>query len=201
MAEEIKRTAISISLFGESNVGKTCICAAFLGLEFLDEHLSTVGIEKMSSIIELESGETIKIKLWDTAGEERFRCISVNTLKSSQAAVVVFDLTNIESFERVTDWLKEIRSFSTKMPVALFGNKSDLEENREITQNQIDNLCQNEGLIYYETSAKKKTGIKEGLTKIASIAFKAYEDEEIKKGEKLKADENKNNEKKKRSFC
>ena len=201
MAEEIKRTAISISLFGESNVGKTCICGAFLGLEFLDEHLSTVGIEKMSSVIELESGENIKIKLWDTAGEERFRCISVNTLKSSQAAVVVFDLTNTESFERVTDWLKEIREFSSKFPVALFGNKSDLQENRKITQEQIDQLCQQEELIYYETSAKNNTGIKEGLTKIASIAFKAYEDEDIKKGEKLKADENKNNEKKKRSFC
>ena len=200
MVEEIKRTAISISLFGESNVGKTCICGAFLGLEFLDEHLSTVGIEKMSSVVQLESGETIKIKLWDTAGEERFRCISVNTLKSSQAAVVVFDLTNTESFERVKDWLKEIRDFSSKMPVALFGNKSDLNEKREITQNQIDLLCQVESLIYYETSAKNNTGIKEGLTKIASIAFKAYEDEEIKKGEKLKT-ENQNKEKKKRTFC
>ena len=197
MSEKIKRTAISISLFGESNVGKTCICGAFLGLEFLEEHLSTVGIEKMSSVIELESGENVKIKLWDTAGEERFRCISVNTLKSSQAAVVVFDLTNKNSFDRVTDWLKEIRDFSPKMPVALFGNKSDLRK-KYITQEEIDQLCQVEGLIYYETSAKNNTGIKEGLTKIASIAFKAHENENIKKGEKL---ENKKIEEKKRTFC
>ena len=182
----------------ESNVGKTCICGAFLGLEFLEEHLSTVGIEKMSSVIELESGEKVKIKLWDTAGEERFRCISVNTLKSSQAAVVVFDLTNKDSFERVTDWLKEIREFSTKIPIVLFGNKSDLEK-KEVTQEEINLLCQVEGLIYYETSAKNNTGIKEGLTKIASIAFKAFENEDIKKGEKLGG--NNGNEKKKRSFC
>ena len=196
-SREIKRTAISISLFGESNVGKTCICGAFLGLEFLEEHLTTVGIEKMSSVVELESGENIKIKLWDTAGEERFRCISVNTLKSSQASVVVFDLTNKASFEKIRDWLKEIRDFSPKMPIALFGNKSDLKE-RQITQDEIDHLCQLEGLIYYETSAKNNTGIKEGLTKIANIAFKAYEKEEIKRGEKL---ENKKIEKKKRTFC
>ena len=184
MAEEIKRTAISISLFGESNVGKTCICGAFLGLEFLDEHLSTVGIEKMSSVIELESGENIKIKLWDTAGEERFRCISVNTLKSSQAAVVVFDLTNTESFERVTDWLKEIREFSDKMPVGLFGNKSDLVDKRVVTQEEINDLCKEENLVYFETSAKNNTGIKEGFSKVATMAFKIFGKVE-NKGQKL----------------
>ena len=70
MQDDVKRTAISISIFGETAVGKTCICSTFLGLEFREEHLTTVGIEKMSSSIVTESGEELKLKLWDTAGQE-----------------------------------------------------------------------------------------------------------------------------------
>ncbi len=153
IGEDIKRTALSISIFGESNVGKTCICGTFLGLDFLDEHLSTIGIEKLSSVIELDTGEKLKIKLWDTAGQERFRNISVATLKNSQASVVVFDLTNKNSFLLVKDWLKEIRDYSTKIPICLFGNKSDLN-NREVTNEEIEEFCENESLTYFETSAK-----------------------------------------------
>ena len=184
IGDQIKRTAVAISLFGETNVGKTCLVGVFLGLEFQEEHLSTVGIEKNNSVIELETGETIKLKLWDTAGQERFRCISVNTLKNSQGAIVVFDLTNKESFERVTEWLKQIRDFSTRLPVGLFGNKSDLKE-RVITQDEIDKLCEREDLIYFETSAKNNIGIKEGFIKIATMAYKAFEKEE-NKGNKLR---------------
>ena len=114
---------ISISLYGESDVGKTFICYTFLGLEFLEEHLSTVGIEKSNTEIEIESGETIKLKIWDTAGQERFRSISFNSLRKSDACILVFDLTVKSSFEKVTEWLKKIRDTMPKIPIALFGNK------------------------------------------------------------------------------
>ena len=199
MSNEIKRTAVAISLFGETSVGKTCIVGVFLGLDFQEEHLSTVGIEKNNSIIELETGEKIKLKIWDTAGQERFHCISVNTLKNSQGAVVVFDLTNKESFDRVTDWLKQIRDYSTKLPICLFGNKSDLEE-RQITQEEIDKLCEKEDLVYFETSAKKNTGITEGFVKVATLAYKAFEKEQ-NKGDKLKGFDKNKGKKNKKTCC
>ena len=185
MAKEIKRTAISISLFGEANVGKTCIVGVFLGLDFQEEHLSTVGIEKNNTVIDLETGEKVKLKIWDTAGQERFRSISLNTLKNSQAVIVVFDLTNKETFQRVTDWLKQIRDYSLKLPIGLFGNKSDLK-NKIITQEEIDNLCQKENLVYFETSAKTNSNINEGFIKIATLGYKAFEKEQIRKGNHLK---------------
>ena len=200
MNEEIKRTAISISLFGEGGVGKTCIVGVFLGLDFQEEHLSTVGIEKNNSVIDLESGETVKLKIWDTAGQERFRSISVNTLKNSQAAIVVFDLTNKESFQRVTDWLNQIRGYSSKLPIGLFGNKSDLDH-RIITQEEIDTLCEKENLVYFETSAKTNTNITEGFVKVATLGYKAFENEQIRKGEQLKLEINKNKTKKKKIWC
>ena len=174
MKDDVKRTAVSISIFGETAVGKTCICSTFLGLEFREEHLTTVGIEKMSSSITTADGEELKLKLWDTAGQERFKSVSVKNLRYSQAAVVVFDLTVKDSFLKVTDWLKQIREFSDKLPIALFGNKSDLIDQREVTKEEINELCEKENLIYFETSAKKNTGIKEGFSKIASMAFKMF---------------------------
>ena len=184
MQDDVKRTAISISIFGETAVGKTCICSTFLGLEFRGEHLTTVGIEKMSSSIKTEDGVELKLKLWDTAGQERFKSVSVKNLRYSQAAIVVFDLTEKESFEKVTDWLKEIREFSDKMPVGLFGNKSDLVDKRVVTQEEINDLCKEENLVYFETSAKNNTGIKEGFSKVASMAFKIFGKVE-NKGQKL----------------
>ena len=182
MQDDVKRTAISISIFGETAVGKTCICSTFLGLEFRGEHLTTVGIEKMSSSIKTEDG--VELKLWDTAGQERFKSVSVKNLRYSQAAIVVFDLTEKESFEKVTDWLKEIREFSDKMPVGLFGNKSDLVDKRVVTQEEINDLCKEENLVYFETSAKNNTGIKEGFSKVATMAFKIFGKVE-NKGQKL----------------
>ena len=184
MQDEVRRTAISISIFGETAVGKTCICSTFLGLEFRGEHLTTVGIEKMSSSIKTEDGDELKLKLWDTAGQERFKSVSVKNLRYSQAAIVVFDLTDKESFDKVTDWLKEIRDFSDKMPVGLFGNKSDLADKRVVQQEDIDELCKQENLVYFETSAKNNTGIKEGFSKVASMAFKIFGKVE-NKGQKL----------------
>ena len=149
----------------------------------------------MSSTIVTESGEELKLKLWDTAGQERFKSVSVKNLRYSQAAVVVFDLTVKESFNKVTDWLKEIRDYSPKMPVGLFGNKSDLVEERQVKQEDIDDLCKREDLEYFETSARNNTGIKEGFAKIASMAFKSLGTLPTK-GQKLN-----NKKKKKKSKC
>jgi small GTP-binding protein len=174
MKNEMKRTAISIVILGEQAVGKTMICSRFLGLEFRNEHLTTVGIEKMSKTIKIDTGEEIKLKLWDTAGQERFKSISLKNVRYSQAAVVVFDLTSKDSFEKVTEWLKQIRDNEPNMPISLFGNKSDLKEQRAVEQSDINTLCQNEKLEYFETSAKDNTGISEGFAKVASLGFKIF---------------------------
>ena len=196
MAKPLKRTAISISLFGETSVGKTCIVGVFIGLPFQEEHLSTIGIEKNNSFIDSETGENIKLKLWDTAGQERFHCVSLNSLKNSQGAIIVFDLTNKETFIRVIDWLKQIRDYSSKLPIGLFGNKSDLKE-RKVTQEEIEQLCEKEDLVYFETSAKHNMGIREGFIKVATMAYQAFEKDENKKGVQL----NNSNIKKKHLCC
>jgi len=195
MKNVMKRTAISIVILGEKAVGKTMICSRFLGLEFRNEHLTTVGIEKMSKTIKIDTGEEIKLKLWDTAGQERFRSISLKNVHYSQAAVVVFDLTDKESFEKVTDWLKDIRDNEPSLPISLFGNKSDLKEKRVVDQNDIDTLCENEALEYFETSAKDNKGITEGFAKVASLGYKTFGDT-MARGHKINVKKNQ-----KKKFC
>ena len=181
--EEVKRTTISISILGESKVGKSCICSSFLGIEF-NPNLLSIGADRIDSTIKIETGEELKLKIWDTAGQERFRSFPISTLRSSQGVIVVFDLTDKESFYKVTKWLKDIRNNSLNLPVVLFGNKSDLVDERKVDKDEIDNLCKKEDLKYFETSAKNNTGIKEGFTKIATLAFKQYETQK-NRGQKL----------------
>jgi small GTP-binding protein len=189
MKNEMKRTAISIVILGEKAVGKTMICSRFLGLEFREEHLTTVGIEKMTKTIKIDNGGEIKLKLWDTAGQERFRAISLKNVRYSQAAVVVFDLTEEASFQKVKDWLKDIRDNEPSIPIALFGNKSDLKDKRVVKQKDIDILCENEQLEYFETSAKDNVGISEGFAKAASLGFKVFGD--VVRGKKINIKKNK----------
>ncbi len=200
MATNLKRTVLSITILGETDVGKTCICSVFLGVEFTDVHVATIGIDKMHSEIELETGEKIRLKLWDTAGQERFRSVGVNSLKHCQGAVVVFDLTKKSTFEKVTEWIDQIKDYSDILPICLFGNKSDLVEKREVKNEEIETICKKYNIIYFETSAKNNTGIQEGFKKIATIALKIFEKEDIKKGVNLRGSIVKKKQEK-RKFC
>ena len=184
MATNLKRTVLSITILGETDVGKTCICSVFLGVEFTDVHVATIGIDKMHSEIELETGEKIRLK-WDTAGQERFRSVGVNSLKHCQGAVVVFDLTKKSTFEKVTEWIDQIKDYSDILPICLFGNKSDLVEKREVKNEEIETICKKYNIIYFETSAKNNTGIQEGLHIKNDTVLKGIK--ELEKEKKMKA--------------
>ena len=182
----MKRSVLSISIFGETAVGKTCICSVFSGSPFKEAHVTTIGVDKVIAEVELKSGEKIKLKLWDTAGQERFNSVGVTSLKHTQGAVVVFDLTAPKTFDKVIYWIEQIKDFTNKLPIALFGNKSDLTERRKVKQENIDKFCKKHNLPYFETSAKDNTGIKEGFTEIANLAYDIFSEEDSKRGQQLR---------------
>ena len=162
-----------ITMLGETNVGKTTIVNVYAGTGFSDEYISTVGFDKYEKEVQIETGEKVKLRLWDTGGQERFKSISQNTIKNCKGVVVVFDLTKKISFEKVTDWIEQVREITRKVPVCLFGNKSDLS-NREVTQEEIDKLCKEQNLVYFETSAKNNTGITEGFNKMVNLSYQIF---------------------------
>ena len=166
-----KKTVVTLSLLGESQVGKTCLCSVYLGLEFQSDTLHTIGMEKLYTEMTMPDGNKVSIKIWDTAGQERFRSIALQSLRTSKGIAVVFDVTSKISFDKINYWLDEIKNVSVNIPIVLFGNKCDLE-NRQVSKEEAENYAKEKNILYFETSAKNNIGVKEGFE---ALAIKAYE--------------------------
>ena len=200
-----------IALLGDSTVGKTSICLTYKGIEFKENTLFTIGTDKFDKIIKLENGKEIKLVIWDTAGQERFRSIALSAIKSVNGIILVADLTKKKSFINIKMWLEDIQNNFNNPSLVLFGNKADLTEKRQITSEEAKKYAEENGLIYFETSAKTNQGINEGFAYIANQAYKKAEQklnsgksknieigkDEIKETESSKCCGSKKNEKKK----
>ena len=172
----IETKVIRIGLLGDSKVGKSAICRAFTGLEFISEGVTTIGSDKFEKKIILNGGKEIKLILWDTAGQERFRSAAFKTIKSVHGIALVFDVSNKETFNNISLWLDDIKDNFDDPCLILFGNKTDKpKEEWQITQDEINTYIKEKNLTYYETSAKLNKGIDEGLAHIANDAFEQVE--------------------------
>ena len=193
---KIKRNAIKIAMLGDSKVGKTAICQTFMNIEFNENNLSTIGMEKLETQMKLKNGEEIKLIIWDTAGQERFHSIAINVLKSTQGVAVVFDFSNRESFENVVKWLSEIKdNLNNNVSIVLFGNKCDKnKEEWTVTLEEAQKFAKDRKLPFFKTSAKENIGIKEGFENVVNTAYEKFEGS---KGIELKKDVGKN----KKSKC
>ena len=193
---EIARKVLRITMLGDAGVGKTSIINRFLDLDFNQNTASNIGIEKHFKEMEMKDGKKMKIILWDTAGQERFHSIATNTIKTCQGIVLSFDLTNKSTFERIPEWIKEIKSINNQIPLIIFGNKVDLINIREIEEEDAQNLAKSYNLKYFETSAKQNININEGL---AVIIHESYAKSGSPLGVNLEVKKRKN--RKKKGFC
>ena len=150
-------------LIGSSGVGKSSILQRYIQKIFNAEYTCTIGVDFFMKTINIRD-KSIKLQLWDTAGTEKFKSITTGYYRGANAAFVVFDLTSKSSFDSVSEWIENYYKYSnpdSEKHVILIGNKSDLKENREITQEQIDNFVMNNKIKYFETSAKNGENIEE----------------------------------------
>ena len=169
--KKIKRKVLRISILGDSATGKSSIINRFLGNDFSLEMISNIGIDKQELLMKMKDGNEMKIILWDTAGQERFRSISSSTIKNSQGIIVCFSLIDEKSYKNVLSWLQNIRDESKKIPIVLFGNKCDLEDQRKISKEEAEQFAHRHGIPYFETSAKENINLKEGLDRIVEDAY------------------------------
>ena len=168
-----KRDVIKISLLGNQAVGKTTIRNVFLKLDFNENSLSTVGVNKTDSLLKLDGDNEIKLVIWDTAGQERFHSISLSTVKNSQGVILVYDVTNRQSFDDLNVWLDGIKQSTDKVSIILFGNKCEMD-NRQVTKEEAQKFAKENKIPYIETSAKNNINITEGFTQVAKDAYKKY---------------------------
>ena len=169
--KKLNLTAIKLGLLGDSSVGKTAICQRLLNLEFSEDCIGTIGNVKLETKFHLKDGNDIKLILWDSAGQERFRSVAMGALKAVKGIVLVFDVTSKKSFDNIDMWIDQINQQCNNPCLVLFGNKSDLDPIlREVTPEDIKIYCQRRNLAYFETSAKTKQGIIEGFEYIVNEA-------------------------------
>ena len=179
MSDNYFKYIYKVIIVGDPAVGKSCILNRFLNNKFNEEYEITVGVEFGAKTILLEDGERIKLQIWDTAGQETFKSITRAYYRSAAIAILVYDITNEESFKSIENWISECRTNGNpEMTLVLAGNKIDIEEERMINKEKGENLAKENNMLFYETSAKNDGSISELFFNSSKIIT-----EKIKKGE------------------
>lgn len=157
---------IKLAVVGDSGIGKSCILSQYTENVYCDGTRATVGIDFKIKTVEINNRK-YKLQIWDTAGQERYRSITFSYYKGVNGFIVVFDVTDQTSFKNVEDvWIKNIKRHGIEdAEIILIGNKCD--ETQHIDVNEIRKLVEEYNITYFETSAKKNTGIREAFDHIA----------------------------------
>ncbi|KAH7068868.1 ras family-domain-containing protein [Paraphoma chrysanthemicola] len=168
---------------GEQSVGKTSLITRFMYDSFDNTYQATIGIDFLSkvrlfqrySILHLTLAQTmyledrtVRLQLWDTAGQERFRSLIPSYIRDSSVAVVVYDITNKKTFENTRKWVDDVRGErGNDVIIVLVGNKTDLNDKREVTTAQGEEEAKKNNLMFIETSAKVGHNVKALFKRIA----------------------------------
>ncbi|XP_039289430.1 ras-related protein Rab-4B-like [Nilaparvata lugens] len=152
-------------VIGSAGSGKSCLLHQFIENKFKNDSSHTIGVEFGSKIINV-AGKSVKLQIWDTAGQERFRSVTRSYYRGAAGALLVFDMTNRETFNALANWLSDARALaSPNICILLVGNKKDLEAEREVTFLEASQFAQENELMFLETSAKSGENVEESFLK------------------------------------
>ena len=153
-------------IIGNSSVGKSNLLLKFAHNKFLDEYQATIGVEFGAKNVEIDN-KIFRVQIWDTAGQENFRSITRAYYKNSVCALIVFDINNEDTFDSVQSWIQECKLQTPKtVTMILVGNKCDLE--CKVDRNKAKEIAEENGMLYFETSAKTGKGVDELFKKSAA---------------------------------
>ena len=149
-----------VLLLGDSTVGKTCILLKYTDKIFQETHMMTIGLDYRLKTMTLQSGKEVKLQIWDTAGQDRFRSITKNYYKGSHGIILIYDVTSLKTFENVKSWVSQIHEeISDKVVIYLVGNKIDMDDERKVKTEEGQKLAEELGVPFVETSAKSGVNI------------------------------------------
>ncbi|KAJ2656851.1 ras GTPase [Coemansia sp. RSA 1199] len=154
-------------LIGDSGVGKSCLLLRFADDTYTESYISTIGVDFKIRTIELD-GKTVKLQIWDTAGQERFRTITSSYYRGAHGIIVVYDVTDADTFGNVKQWLQEIDRYASEgVNKLLVGNKSDLEDKRSVDFTEAQEFASGLNITFLETSAKDATNVESAFLTMA----------------------------------
>ncbi|CAK86110.1 unnamed protein product (macronuclear) [Paramecium tetraurelia] len=185
-----------ILLIGNSAVGKSSLLLRFADNVFNESFLPTIGVDFKIRTFDL-NGKTVKLQIWDTAGQERFKTITNSYYKGAHGIILVYDVTDKQSFKDVENWLAEVEKYANENVVrVLVGNKVDLESKREVTFEEGKELADSLNIRFIETSAKNSSNVEKAFITLANeIKAKVAKGSEavpIKTGPRITPDQQQN---------
>ena len=200
-----------IIVIGDSGVGKSCLTIQAIQDKFEELYRATVGFEFLSFNVRINK-VVIKLQIWDTCGQEVYKSLISGIYRNSSLAIILYSVTNRNTFQHIDTWIKELSQNSTKnIKIILVGNKNDLEKERKISYEEGEKLKNKHKLDYFiETSAKTGNNAKNVLIEAAKILYKEYILIKDKEVTNIKEEENEskildkdktNNSKKKKKKC
>jgi len=155
-------------LIGDSGTGKSCLLLRFADHTYTESYISTIGVDFKIRTVELD-GKTIKLQIWDTAGQERFRTITSSYYRGAHGIIVVYDCTDLDSFNNVKQWLNEIdRYASENVQKLLVGNKVDLVSKKVVDYDTAKDFADKLNISFLETSAKAATNVEKAFLTMAA---------------------------------
>lgn len=164
-----------VVLLGEGCVGKTSIVLRYVEDKFNPQHISTLQASFLNKKLHLD-GKRVQLNIWDTAGQERFHALGPIYYRASNGAVLVYDITDQDSFQKVKNWVKELkRMLGAEIIITIVGNKLDLESQRSVAQEQAQEYAESVGAYYCETSAKTNDGIEEVFVTLATLMMQRHD--------------------------
>ena len=155
MENKCSECQIKIIIVGNSSVGKTNLVSRYFDDEFSEITPNTIGLDQRLKRIEIDN-QAVKLQMWDTAGQEKYRSISSSFYKNSDGAILVYDIANIDSFQDIDTWLQETKGYTqADIQYLLIANKLDLENERQVESAVGQKYAQEQGLMFKEVSAKE----------------------------------------------
>ena len=183
MEDDNYEMMFKVVLVGDSFVGKTNIMSKYLKNEFHEDSKATVGVEFGSRQFNIE-GHVVKAQIWDTAGQERYKAITSAYYKGAKGAFIVYDITRKESFENVSKWAEQLKSTADKnLTIIIVGNKTDLEDQRQVTSEEGQNKANSLESAFIETSAASGSNLDKAFEMMINEVYKKCHEEMLAEGD------------------
>mmetsp|Transcript_6990 Transcript_6990/g.13024 ORF Transcript_6990/g.13024 Transcript_6990/m.13024 type:complete len:203 (-) Transcript_6990:170-778(-) len=158
----------TLVMIGDAGVGKTALLLRFADDQFLGDYMPTVGVDFRYRKFDVD-GKRVKLQIWDTAGQERFRTMTASYYRGAHGVVLVYDITNKESFEHVQGWMKSVDKYGREGVIRMvIGNKCDIESEREVQKEDLEAYAENNGVMWIETSAKSSANVNLAFKRLAT---------------------------------
>ncbi|EAY18161.1 small GTP-binding protein, putative [Trichomonas vaginalis G3] len=166
-------------VIGSSGVGKTSLLSRLIDGTFNTENQSTIGVEYLSTVIEVD-GNPVKLQIWDTAGQEKFRSIAKSYFRHAVGVIMVYDITDRKSFDDLAFWLNDVHTLcDPNASVTLIGNKLDMASSRAVTTSEATSFANTHQLLYLETSARGGDNVQEAFYRATKSVYERAENGQI----------------------